>query len=110
MIYRALRDLDTGKRIIRGGSIFPSGWLQPGVVIILEEQGRIAEANLPPVVAIPRLKHSKLGLSKIGVLTASDYLEADDAALAKAQKLTEVEVRQYKAELYVQFDSPRPKN
>jgi len=36
MIYRALRTLDTGKRKIPAGSVFPSSWLKQKSLDILE--------------------------------------------------------------------------
>ena len=109
-IYRALRDLSVGKKTIYHGDIFSSDRLQPEALKALEEQQKIAPANLPPVVAIPRLKAKRAALAKINVITAGDFLETDDSALAKALKSTEQEVKLYKAELTAQFSIPRPKN
>ena len=110
MIYRALRDLGIGKKVIHGGEIFSSSRLQPAALAMLEEQNKIAKANLPPIIAIPRLKSRKAALEKIGVITAGDFLEADISALAIALKSTEAEAKQYQAELTAQFTAPRPKN
>jgi len=110
MIYRALVDLDTGKRIIHNGKIFPSKWLQPRAIEILEKQNKIAPASLPPVTAVPRLKTYKAAFKRIGIENAGEVLELDDNILAKTIKSTEAEARQYKAELYAQFDTPHKKN
>ena len=109
-IYRALRDLGVGKKTIYSGQIFSSSRLQPTALEILEAQNKIAPANLPPIAALPRWKSRRAALAKIDVITAGDFLEMDDGALAKALKSTEAEVKQAKAELTAQFSTPRPKN
>lgn len=110
MIYRALRDLGIGKKVVYSGQVFPSAWLQPAALEALEAQNKIAKANLPPIVALPRWKSKRAALEKIGVVTAGDFLEADISVLSKALKSTEAEVKQAKAELTAQFSTPRPKN
>ena len=110
MIYRALRDLGLGKKTIYAGQIFQASRLQPDVLAILENQKKVAPANLPPIVALPRFKSKRAALDKIGITNAGDFLEADTSALAKALKSTEAEVKQIQAELTAQFTTPRPKN
>ena len=110
MIYRALRDLGLGKRTIRSGDIFSSELIKPDNLATLEQQGKVAPANLPPIAAMPRWKSKRAALSKIGVETAGDFLEMDSGALAKALKSTEAEIKQAKAEMTAQFNIPRPKN
>ena len=109
MIYRALRDLGVGKKTIGSGELFHSDRLKPEALAILEAQDKIAPANLPPMAALPRWKSKTAALNKINVVTAGDFLEADNGALAKALKLTEAEVVQAKAEMYAQFATPKPK-
>ena len=108
MMYRALANLGIGNKIIRKGDIFPSSRLRPENLIILESQNKVAPANLPPVAVLPRLKSKRAALAKQQVITAGDFLEADNAALAAAMRINEAEIRQIKAELYAQFNPPKP--
>lgn len=109
MIYRALRDIDTGKRIIKAGWIFPSSHLSERNAALLLSKNKIAEANLPPLKALPRWKSQSNKLAKAGIVTAGDFIEATDAELAKALKVTEAEIHTYKSEFYAMFNSPTPK-
>ena len=109
MIYRALANLGLGNKVIKEGDLFSSGRLKGGALAILEEQNKIAPANLPPIAALPRLKSKAPALGKIKVVTAGDFLEMDDSALAKALKSNEADIRQIKAEMFAQFSSPKPK-
>lgn len=110
MIYRALRDLSIGDKVIRTGQLFHSDRLKPDALEKLTQMEKVAPANLPPIMAISRVKHKKTQLLKIGVIDAGDFLEADDNALAVAMKISEAEVRQIKKEFYAGFATPQPRN
>lgn len=109
MIYRALRDIDTGKHIIKAGWIFPSSYLSERNAALLLSKNKIAEANLPPLKALPRWKNQANKLAKAGIITAGDFIEAPDADLAKVLKVTEAEIKTCKSEFYAMFNSPTPR-
>ena len=109
MIYRALRDIDTGKRLIKAGWIFPSRYLTERNAAILLQKDKIAEASLPPLKALPRWKSQSAKLAKAGIVTAGDFIEASDADLARMLKITEAEAHGHKAEFYAMFNTPAPK-
>lgn len=110
MIYRALQPLDAGKKKIKGGNIFPASYLQPKALNTLEKMGIIAPASLPPLKALPKWKIQSTKLAKTGIITAGDFLEAPDKDLAKALKVSEAEIKTYKAEFYAMFNPPDKKN
>lgn len=107
MIYRALQSLETGKRKIEKGNIFPSGWLTDKAIIILEQQGTIVPEPMPPVSIIPALKTKVSRLHKIDIEDAGQFLEATDEELAAALKTPEAEVRALKAQIFTMFATPR---
>lgn len=106
MIYRALKDLDTGKRIIKQGDVFPSVWLKNRAIPILEEGGKIAPASLPPLAAMPQYKKFAKKFLELDIETAGDLLEADDMDCAKIMRVSESDVRMQKSILYAMFATP----
>lgn len=109
-IYRALRTLDTGKRIIEQGSVFPSSWLKERVRVALEEQEKIAPALLPPVFAMPPpWKQYATKLKAAGITDAGEWMEADPAAVAKALKISTYKAEELRATLFTMFSDPRKK-
>lgn len=109
-IYRALRTLETGKRRIEQGAVFPDNWLKPTTITILEEQGKIAPALLPPIFAMPPpYKGYNNKLSKAGIANAADWMEADDSVVAKAIGVSAAKAADLKAQLFTMFSDPRRK-
>lgn len=107
-IYRALRTLDTGKRLIEEGSVFPDSWLKPSSIVILTEQGKVSEALLPPVFALPPpFKAYSAKLSKAGITDAAQWMEADPAAVGKIIGVTAAKAAELQAQLYQVFNDPR---
>jgi len=107
-IYRALRTLDTGKRLIEQGSVFPGAWLKANSIAILEEQGKVAEALLPPVFAMPPpYKQYSTKLSKAGITDAAQWMEADPVEIAKIIGVSAPKAADLQAQLYKLFSDPR---
>ena len=107
MIYRALTTLDTGKRIIPNGAIFPESYLSDKAKTVLEANEMIAPAVLPPLVALPQMKSKALRLGKVNIVETGDFLEADDGEIAKILRISEKEVRLLKDSLYAFFTPPK---
>lgn len=107
-IYRALRTLDTGKRQIEQGSVFPSTWLKGGALAILEEQGKISPALLPPVFAMPPpWKQHATKLKRVDINDAGEWMEADPELVAKALGVSKARASDMQAQLYAMFSDPR---
>ena len=109
MIYRALRDLDTSKKIIKKGWIFPETQLKGKSLEILLKMDMIAPASLPPLKALPRWKSQSAKLARAGIMTAGDFIEAPDSDLARALKVSEAQIKDYKSEFYAMFNTPVPR-
>lgn len=107
-IYRALRTLDTGKKVIQEGSVFPDKWLKQSSITILEEQGKIAPALLPPIFAMPPpYKGYSSKLARAGITDAAEWMEADPAATAKVLGISAAKAADLQAQLYQLFSDPR---
>lgn len=107
-IYRALRSLDTGKRIIEQGAVFPSSWLKQRSLEILEEQGKVAPALLPPIFAMPPpWKQHAAKLKRIEINDAGEWMEADPELVAQALNVSAGRARDMQAQLFVMFSDPR---
>jgi len=107
-IYRALRTLDTGKRVIEQGAVFPDAWLKASSIAILEEQGKVSEALLPPVFAMPPpYKQYSAKLSKAGITDAAQWMETDPGAIAKIIGVSAPKAADMQAQLYQLFSDPR---
>ena len=108
MIYRALRTLDTGKRQIKAGDVFPSAWLKQSSIDILTEQGKVAAALLPPVFAMPPpWKQHATKLKRVDIADAGEWMEADPELVAKALSVSVGRARDMQAQLYALFSDPR---
>src|SRR5512139_249954 len=107
MIYRALQALETGKRKMEKGSIFPASWLTDKALTILEQRGAIVPEPMPPVSIIPALKPKVTRLHKAGIEDAGHFLETPDGELAAVLKMPEADVRALKAQVYTMFATPK---
>ena len=108
MIYRALRTLDTGKRQIKAGSVFPSSWLKQKSLDILDEQGKIAPALLPPIFAMPPpWKQYATKLKRVDINDAGEWMEADPELVAKALGVSKGRASDMQAQLFQMFSDPR---
>ena len=108
MIYRALRTIDTGKRIIEQGSVFPANWIKERARVILEQQEKIAPALLPPVFALPPpWKQYAAKLKKIEITDAGEWMEADPAIVAKALNISVYKAEEMRSSLFTMFSDPR---
>jgi hypothetical protein len=84
MIYRALTDLNTGKKIITRGSLFPSGVLGTEAEKMLLEMDKIAIVSAPPLTEFSFL--SARAVEKLvahDIIRVDQFLEAGDDELAK---------------------------
>ena len=107
-IYRALRTLDTGKRIIEQGSVFPASWLKEKSITVLTEQDKIAPALLPPVFAMPPpWKQYAAKLKAIEITDAGEWMEADPKVIAKVLKVSVFKAEEMRASLFTMFSDPR---
>jgi hypothetical protein len=99
MIYRVLRDLSFGERIVQRGGLLKGGRLKPGAAEKLIKVGAIAEAQLPPLGILPGWKLRALRLQKYNIKTGYDLLEVNVEDLAKRMKVNPTTVRGWQAEV-----------
>jgi len=78
-VYRVLRSLDRGSRIIEPGQIIQIDWLSPENVGRLETVGAVAQVHGPPLVELPGWQLRSERLAGAGITTAVEFLEADSA-------------------------------
>lgn len=108
MIYRAMRSLDTGKRIIPAGAVFSSAEIKAGPLAKLEELGKVAPALLPPIIAMPPpWKQYATKLKRIDITDAGEWMEADPALVASALSVSKGKANDFRAQLYTMFSDPR---
>jgi len=103
MLYRALADLDAGKRVIRKGCVFLGKELGESVCDALLQRGRIAVVSTPPLIVLPNWTIRAELLRTVGIVTVEQFLEFDTDELAKAIERTLEKVNEWKKEVKAQF-------
>lgn len=88
-IYRVVKDLWCGNKpgardgVLYAGSISDLGWLSAEQVGRLMAVGAISRPATPPLAVLPGWKLRAGRLQQVGIMTVSDFLEADPAAVAE---------------------------
>ena len=77
-IHRVLKRLDRGSRIIEPGQLIQIDWLSPENIGQLEAVGAVARVHAPPLEALPGWVLRSERLAPIGIVTAEEFLEADE--------------------------------
>lgn len=96
--YRALTDLHFGSQIVRKGTVLQRAFKESTLQTLITN-GAIAPIHTPPLAALPDWATRAAKLVKLDITTAEQFLEADDAAVAKALKVAKPIVQQYKQEI-----------
>ena len=81
-LYRTLRSLNHGGRRIERDRVLSLNWDQPRLEKLLE-LGLIARVSPPPLIELPGWKARAKKLAAHDITDAGEFLEADDALLAK---------------------------
>ena len=98
-LYRLLTNLALGeKRVIPKGSIRRLG-MDQDTIANLEERGAVARINAPPLVEIPGWDKRAEKLLPNGIVDAEQFIEHDDAKLAKLLGIKEPVIVGLKKEL-----------
>lgn len=109
MIYRVLKRLETGKRIIERGEVIPGTDLNEKTVRALEKVGALARVSAPPLAALPGWKIRAKKLEKAEIVDAAEFLEAPDEEISKHIKATPGQIAAWKAEITGWLTVPEPK-
>ena len=110
MLYRALKDLGKGKRIIYRNSTFFGDELSPEAVEGLLKKGKIAEVSAPPLSVLPGFTRRAVRLQKFGIEKVDQFLEASNEELADALSVKPTTVARWKNEARSWMEVPKPQN
>lgn len=97
-MYRLLRNLAFGERIVRRGSIKKLGIPEDDIAILLE-RGAIAPVSSPPIEEIPMWEGRAVELEEIGIVFVEHLLEANEAEVAEHMGTTKETIQKWKEEL-----------
>lgn len=76
-LYRVLKRLDVGRRVIPAGSFLGAGTLNPEAIQRLLNVGALGELHAPPLSELPGLDSAAEQLALIGIFNADQLLECD---------------------------------
>ena len=107
-LYRALRDLDKGSRIIERGEVFAGEEFSDAALTKLEGLGKIARASTPPLEVLPGWTVRAKKLAECGIITAEEFLSMPDKSLAKAINAPATRVAEWKISLLECLRIPKP--
>ncbi len=93
-LYRLIRNLSFGERIVPRGSIKRLG-LDDEAIATLLERGAIALISSPPISEIPLWGKRAKKLEGAGVLLVEHLLETDEAKIAKHMDVTKETVQDW---------------
>ena len=110
-IYRVLRRLDRGSRgtLECGALIIERDWQTNYIERLIKVQA-IAPVNAPPISELPGWGESAEALASIGVTTADQLLEADDAGLMRAMNSDAIQLAQMRADVKTWLTVTDPKS
>jgi len=97
-LYRTLRSLNHGGRRIERDQVLMLDWSQATLDKLLEV-GVIAQVSPPPLAELPAWKARAGKLVAHGILDAGQFLEADDALLAKYLRNRPDTIKRLKVEI-----------
>lgn len=106
-LYRALSNLDAGKKRLQQGQVFYSSILPAPVLQKLAELGKVAIVSTPPLDVLPGWKIRAHYLMP-EIETAAQFLECNAEQLQKKLSIDGAEVERLKAELISWLTIPAP--
>lgn len=106
-MYRVIRALQVGSTIIEKGAIGTFDQLNPGALRRLLEMGLIAKVSPPPLKVLPKWAGRAAKLEAIGVITAADFMTAEDRTLAQTLRIGAAQVATLKQELRESLKAPQ---
>jgi hypothetical protein len=98
MMYRLLRPLAFGERIVPAGAVKRLGLDEKDIATLLD-RGAIAPIAMPPLSEIPLWKPRANKLLKVGILDAGQFLEATSKMLAEYLDVEPSTIEEWKGEL-----------
>lgn len=107
-LYQVLKRLDRRGRIIPRESRSRLRGIEPEAIEILERVGAIREIASPPLAVLAGWKSRAGKLTKIGIETAEQFLEGNDAVIMKCLRVRSVTLERWRAQIreWSEFDSP----
>ena len=109
VMYRLMKNLIFGERIVPRGSIKRLG-LDDEAIAILLERGAIALISSPPISEIPLWGKRAKKLEGAGILLVEHLLETNEAKIAEHMGATKEMVQAWKKELASWLQPPPPES
>ena len=98
-LYRVRADISMGKRTLHRGEIVRGSTFRADAITVLVRRGVLSEVAAPPLAVLPGWKTRAARLRRAGIVSLSDFLEADDAELAKAMRCKPPELATWRTEV-----------
>jgi len=98
-LYRLLQNLAFKDRTLARGSLSRLLSCKPDVIAKLKAKGGIAEVAPPPLAILPGWKIRANRLTKLGIITATEFLEAGDEEVMKAMRINQAALDKWRGEV-----------
>jgi hypothetical protein len=109
MLYRVLRDLQKGSKIIYTGSISNLDGIPPASIEKLIDNGAISEVSPPPLRELPGWTTRAAKIETLGIITATQFLEATDyEPIKKLFRVKDETIEIWKKQIVDVWLSPPP--
>ncbi len=99
-LYRVLKPLSRNEKRIEAGQITALAWLKPEQAAVLVERRAVSRLATPPLVELPGWERRGKRLDRLGIVTAEDFLEADDEDMALEMRARVNTVAKWKREIH----------
>ena len=99
-LYRVLKPLSRNEKRIEAGQITALAWLKPEQAAVLVERRAVSRLATPPLVELPGWEKRSKRLATLDIVTAEDFLEATDQAIAAEMKIQTRTVAKWKREIH----------
>lgn len=99
VIYRVLRPLSRGEKVIPAGKPTMLDWLNEAQREKLIQVGAVSELRAPPFEEFPGWKGKAKRLEKAGIRDVAEFLSSDNEVLAKALRCRLATVQKWKREI-----------
>lgn len=97
MLYRALQRLSG---VCNRGDLTNLAHMEPERIALLVRRGAVAPISPPPLEELPGWEKRAAKLAKYDILTAEQFLEADNAQLCRVLRVKAETVEQYRRDVY----------
>ena len=103
--YTVIRQLSTKQTI---GSIVSESDFKPGVAEILVQKRALAPVHTPPLSELPGWGRRSKVIGPLGIITVSQFLDADDEQVARLFKYKASTIQKWKREAQEWITASQP--